>query len=65
MGTFLQTLFSNTLRFVNNRRTLIDGASAHRNVRTNVGFQQWFRSSAPSSSSTCYPLNNILEYQGK
>lgn len=36
------------------------GTSAQRNVRTNIGFQQWFR----SSPSTCYPVNNILEYHG-
>jgi len=64
LSTYLQTLFTNTLRFVNNRRTLIVGTSAQRNVRTNIGFEQWFRSS-PYSSSTCYPVNNILEYKGK
>jgi hypothetical protein len=37
------------------------GTNVQRNVRTNIGFQQWFR----SSPSTCYPINNILEYHGK
>ncbi|CAF0772925.1 unnamed protein product [Adineta steineri] len=61
LSTYLQTLFTNTLRFVNNRRTLITGTTAHRNVRTNIGYEQWFRPS--STSTTCYPVNNILEYQ--
>ena len=62
LSTYLQTLFANTLRFVNNRRTLVMGSSAYRNVRTNIGSQQWFR---PSDSATsCTPVNNILQYQG-
>ena len=65
LRTYLQTLFTNTLRFVNNRRRLVvETTSAYRNVRTNIGFRQWFHSST-SPSSTCYPLNNILEYHGK
>lgn len=63
LSTYLQTLFANTLRFVNNRRTLIVGSSVHRNVRTNIGSQQWFRSS--DTSASCTPVNNILHYQGE
>ncbi|CAF4948225.1 unnamed protein product, partial [Rotaria socialis] len=40
------------------------GTSAQRNVRTNIGYEQWFRSStsSPPTTTTCYPVNNILEY---
>ncbi|CAF3342211.1 unnamed protein product [Rotaria socialis] len=64
LSTYLQTLFTNTLRFVNNRRALMIGTSAQRNVRTNIGYEQWFRSStsSPPTTTTCYPVNNILEY---
>ncbi|UJR09041.1 hypothetical protein I4U23_013290 [Adineta vaga] len=62
LSTYLQTLFPNILRFVTNRRSLVVGTSAHRNVRTNIGFQQWFRSTTPSST-TCQPINHIIEYQ--
>ena len=62
LSTYLQTLFPNILRFSNNRQMLNVGSSAQRNVRTNIGSQQWFRS---SSSATCYPINHILEYHGK
>ncbi|CAF1243691.1 unnamed protein product [Adineta ricciae] len=63
LSTYLQTLFPNILRFVTNRRSLVVGTSVHRNVRTNIGLHQWFRSTTPSSSSTCQPMNNVLQYQ--
>lgn len=62
LSTYLQTLFPNILRFSNNRQMFNIGTSAQRNVRTNIGFQQWFHS---TPSSKCYPVNNILEYHGK
>lgn len=62
LSTYLQT-FTNALRIVNNRRTLMANTSVHRNVRTNIGSEQWFRPSI-SESSTCYPVNNILQYHG-
>ena len=65
LSTYLQTLFPNILRFVTNRRSLVAGTSVHRNVRTNIGLRQWFRSTTPSSSSTCQPMNNVLQYQSK
>jgi hypothetical protein len=61
LSTYLQTLFPNILRSSNNRQMLNVGTSAQRNVRTNIGLQQWFH----PSPSTCYPVNNILEYHGK
>ena len=60
LSTYLQTLFSQTLRFMNNRRTIMSSTSAHRNVRTNIGQQQWFR-----PSSNCLAVNQILQYHGK
>lgn len=64
LSTYIQTLFTNALQFVHNHRALVVGTSAHRIVRTNVGSQQWFRSST-SPSSKCYPVNDIIQYQGK
>jgi len=63
LSTFFQTLFPNVLRFANNRQMLNLGTSVGRNVRTNIGTQQWFRSS--STSDTCHPMNNILQYHSK
>jgi carbonic anhydrase len=59
LSTYLQTLFPNILRFSNNRQISNIGINVQRNVRTNIGYQQWFRS---SPSTNCYPINNILEY---
>lgn len=61
LNTYLETLFRHTLRFMNNRRTIVSSSSAHRNVRTNIGSTQWVR----SPSTDCQPLNHLLEYQSK
>lgn len=58
LNTYLETLFRHTLRFMNNRRTVVSTSSAHRNVRTNIGLSQWFR----SPSDDCVPMNTLLEY---
>lgn len=44
---------------MNNRRTIMSSSSVNRNVRTNVGLNQWFQ----TSSSKCVPMNQILDYQ--
>ena len=62
LNTYLQTLFPQILRFSNNRQVFNVDSSAQKNVRTNIGSAQWFRS---SPSTSCHPINNILQYHGK
>ena len=61
LNTYLQTLFPHILRFSNNRQVFNVDSSAQRNVRTNIGVEQWFR----STPTKCYPINNLLQYHGK